>query len=388
MLIIDKPYVSELLAETAVKNGYSVLKNEFSQRLASTYNFTLIDSETAQKEISLGNIERVYSNSENALSWLSENIPSHDIFQASELCKDKIQFRKEVSSLYRDFQFREVPLKLLGELDVSAIRKPFILKPSVGFFSIGVYRVDTDEQWTDIVDEIEQEISVVASQYPEAVVKVDAFIIEDYIEGEELAIDTYFDENGHPVVLNILHHLYSSGDDVKDRVYQTSVQIIQKYTPLCLPFLQDIGKLFSLKNFPLHIELRVDALNNVVPIEANPLRFAGWCTTDIAYYAYNINVYEYFLNNMKPDWKTIAKGREDKIYSIVIADMPENIKKKDVKKFKYDDFFASFTNVLHRRIIDDKNYSVFAFAFVESTVNTVFEVDDILCADFSRFIEL
>ncbi|HOP62457.1 MAG TPA: ATP-grasp domain-containing protein [Spirochaetota bacterium] len=388
MLIIDKPYVSRLLAETAVKNGYYVLKNTVSMTLAEKYNFKLIDTETAKSEIQSGKITRIYSNSENALTWINRNIPDHTVSAASELFKDKTRFRREIAAFYPDFQYREVASSDLRALDISAIRKPFILKPSVGFFSIGVYRVDKENQWTGIIDEIENEISSVAGQYPDAVVKVDNFIIEDFIEGEELAVDAYFDSNGEPVILDILHHIYSSGDDVKDRVYKTSLNIIKKYSPLCSVFLKDIGKLFNLKNFPLHIELRVDEKNRIIPIEANPLRFAGWCATDIASYAYNINIYEYYMNNLRPDWNKIAVGREDKIYSIVIGDMPDTIKKEDVKKFRYDEFFGSFSRVLHRRVIDDMDYSVFAFAFVESTPDTVYEVDEMLSADLSSFLEL
>jgi NADPH-dependent curcumin reductase CurA len=33
------------------------------------------------------------------------------------------------------------------------------------------------------------------------------FIIEEFIQGEEYAIDYYYDNNGDAVLLNVLHHL-------------------------------------------------------------------------------------------------------------------------------------------------------------------------------------
>ena len=52
--------------------------------------------------------------------------------------------------------------------------------------------------------------------------------MEEYVEGEEYAIDCYFDEKGEVVILNILHHKFSSGRDTSDRVYSTSKEIILK----------------------------------------------------------------------------------------------------------------------------------------------------------------
>ena len=55
-------------------------------------------------------------------------------------------------------------------------------------------------------------------------------------------------------------------------------------------YVAEIGKLKNIKLFPMHIEVRVTKTGDVVPIEINPMRFAGWCTTDVANYAWRINV--------------------------------------------------------------------------------------------------
>lgn len=69
----------------------------------------------------------------------------------------------------------------------------------------------------------------------------------------------------------------------------------------------------NLKNFPAHIEIRIDKNGNINPIEVNPLRFGGWCTTgDISWYAYGFNSYEYFLKGKKPDW--VMKKNLSKFY--------------------------------------------------------------------------
>jgi hypothetical protein len=46
--------------------------------------------------------------------------------------------------------------------------------------------------------------------FPENVLNTSNFIIEEFIRGEEYAIDYYYDNNGDAVLLNVLHHLFSS----------------------------------------------------------------------------------------------------------------------------------------------------------------------------------
>jgi hypothetical protein len=51
-----------------------------------------------------------------------------------------------------------------------------------------------------------------------------------------------------------------------------------KSIKLILNILSKIGKELHLKNFPAHAEVRIDE-NKIIPIEVNPLRFGGFCTT-------------------------------------------------------------------------------------------------------------
>ncbi len=53
------------------------------------------------------------------------------------------------------------------------------------------------------------------------------YILEEFINGEEYAIDDYYDENGTAVILNIMKHNFSSTSDVSDRLYYTSKDYIR-----------------------------------------------------------------------------------------------------------------------------------------------------------------
>jgi carbamoylphosphate synthase large subunit len=142
------------------------------------------------------------------------------------------------------------------QLDI--IETPFIIKPSVGFFSLGVYKVNSTADWEQVVDNLTEEVENTAHNYPPEVINTNQFIIEENIEGEEFAVDLYYDREGKPVILNILQHIFSSGEDVSDRVYITSKEIIEDYHDLFADFLSTMGDKADFKNFPLHIEFRVN----------------------------------------------------------------------------------------------------------------------------------
>ncbi len=386
MIIIEKPYVSELLVNTLSEKLYPVLKNEVSEYLSKSRPLNLIESSRGAEDFKNGEFLSLYSNSEDSLDWVAQNLSFSDFAKQAALFKDKVTFRKETSGIFDDVFFMEVAFDDLASLEVSAIRKPFIVKPSVGFFSIGVHRVDSDDDWPIIVKSIMDDAERVSREYPGAVIDSGKFIIEEITEGEEYAIDTYFNDSGEPVVLNILHHIFSSGADVKDRVYNTSAEIIEGLLPEISPALVKIGNHFGLKNFPMHIEIRVDDSGKILPIEINPLRFAGWCTTDLAYYAYGINVYEYFMEQKKPQWDEIFKDKRNKLYSVVIADIPSDVDRSKIESIEYDDFIKNFSGLIEMRKIDYNEHPVFGFAFIETDGTTGNELDHILREDMGKYI--
>ena len=58
------------------------------------------------------------------------------------------------------------------------------------------------------------------------------------------------------------------------------------------------------------MELRRDASGRIRPIEFNPLRFAGWCCTDVSLFAWGFHTYGCFLEGARPDWDRVLAGRE------------------------------------------------------------------------------
>jgi len=266
---------------------------------------------------------------------------------------------------------------------------PFIVKPAVGFFSIGVHKVDSSTEWENILDKIEYEIATLEDMYPKEVIDATDFIIEEFIEGEEYAIDCYFDNKGEPVILNILHHLFSSEKDVSDRVYSTSEVIMKKHKNEIHNFLKIIGEKVNLKNFPAHVEARINSSGEVHPIEVNPLRFGGWCTTgDRSWYSFGFNSYEYFLKGKRPNWEKIFETRKNKKYSIIVLDNNSGIAENEIDFFDYEKLLSDFDKPLSLRKVDFNKYPIFGFLFAETSCGSEPQLYNILTSDLKKYIRI
>ena len=386
MLILDNPYVSEFLKDIATEMQIPVLKNEMAAGLNTRKGLNVLDEAEFIRLIKEKGECCLYSNSENSIGWISENLGFTGLPEKIELFKNKIKFRELLERIYPDFYFQGIEFEKLDELRVEEIKKPFIIKPAVGFFSLGVYKVSSDEEWDSVLRRIKTEVEDVKGRYPVQVLDAGKFIIEENIEGEEFAVDAYFNRAGKPVVLNILKHIFSSENDVSDRVYFTSKSIIETYRETVEDLLKEIGKLAGLRNFPLHIELRIGEDRRVQPIELNPMRFAGWCTTDIAHFAYGINTYRYFLEQLEPEWDKILSDRAGKNFCLVILNRSAEIDSKSVKAFDYEKLLSDFEKPLELRKADHEKYGLFGYLFTETKDSSWSEIERILKSDLKEYI--
>ena len=386
MFIIEEPYVSDLMLKTLEKNKFEVLDNEFVRNYTNKYDLNLIDEKTALKKYSGSkNGLKVYSNSENSIDWVIKNFPDSNISDAIKIFKNKYEFRKLISSIYPGFFFCEYSLEELSNIDITKIKKPFIIKPSVGFLSLGVYKVETDSDWKKVLKNLQQEAKSYSKIFPSNVVNSSGYIIEEIIKGKEYAVDAYYTQQGIPVVLNIFQHPFADSDDVSDRLYLSSKNIIQNTMPKVKILLEKLGKLIDLKNFPMHIEIIEKENGEIVPIEINPMRFAGWCTTDLACFAYGINMYEYFHDQSEPDWEKIFSQKGNEYYYFAMAETPKDMKKDGSCSFDYEKLKKCFSNILEFRKIDYLKKPLFAILFGQTQDNK--EIDKILKLKTCDFVK-
>lgn len=389
MILLDKPYVSEFLKRLILENNISVVDTENICEFDLPENISkLTEKEVIEKFVSHPET-KIYTNSENAITWIDRILSFTDLPKKINLFKDKYLFRQLTKNLYPNLFFKQVKVHEFDQLEIESIPKPFIIKPSVGFFSMAVYKVEKDSEWNEVKRKIRQELKEVSSIYPKEVMDSERFIIEEVIEGAEFACDAYYNDKGNPVVLNIMKHAFSSEESFSDRLYITSPEIIQEWKGEMESFLIEVGKLTGLRNFPLHVELRSSDSGNLVPIEVNPLRFGGWCTTaDAAWFFYKSNSIMHFFNETQPDWNKIYKDKKDEIGAMFVLENSTGYKAEEIESFDYKLLLSKFKNPVELRKIDYTKYPVFGFLFVNSSSDDYSELEELLNSDLKEYIKL
>jgi hypothetical protein len=389
MIILDGPYISDFLLNTLQHNKIPVIHNEVAQEYAAGRDLNLLAKSQAIAQFNGNGYPLLYTNSENSIGWIENHLEHTHLPGQIKLFKNKVLFRYLLCDLYPGYFYKSVPVDSIDEVDISTFPLPFIIKPAVGFFSLGVYKIENVDDWQSTVGKIKKEIELIKDLYPPEVLHTGEFIVEECIEGDEFAIDCYFNQSGKLVILNIMKHIFASGTDVNDRVYITSKEIIEKYQPPLTAFLMEIGKRAGLSNFPAHVEVRIAENGTIAPIEVNPLRFGGWCSTpDLAWYAFRINVYEYLFNQIEPNWETILKGKEGLIYSNIVLNNSTGIEGKNIRAFNYEKLLSAFERPLELRKADFGKFPLFGFLFCETKQENMHELERILMSDLKEYVDI
>lgn len=387
MFLIDQPYVSEFLINTIKTCNYPIIATSACKALVSDTSLNWVSEDKAIALLKSNPEQALYSNSENALSWVETHLKDSDINKRILSVKDKATFRDKIKDLFPDFKFRKIKLQDLEDVSVEELTFPFVIKPSVGFLSLGVYVVTDEANWERVKKELL--LQTFKGLFPKNVIDTSYFIMEDLAEGEEYAIDYYYDEKGNVIILGVLHHVFSSGTDTSDRVYTTSKAIIDQHKNALEKFLKDIGAPLGLKNFPAHAEVRIDKEGRILPIEINPMRFGGWCTTaDLSGLVLGLNPYKCFIDKISPDWETLFQGKEGKLFSVIVLDNNSGIKASEIEKFDYQALADDFENPISIRPLDIQDYPLFGFVFVETDTKNKNELQKILSSNLKKYIVL
>ena len=388
MVILDKPYASPQLLEWLERSQHPVLRNAFSRREAfrSGRTLNLVDAAEAAARLDAG--ERVYTNSENALAWISEHVDNGSLTRAFATFKDKVAMRKLLSQLDEGFFFRACTADQLPQLDFAelAAHVPFVVKPARGFCSMGVHMVTCRAEWDAALADFARNAATWAAMYPDSVVAGSDFILEQYITGQEYALDAYFDEAGAAHVLNVLRHDFAGPDDTSDRMYTTSAAVVRQNAPVFEAWLTRVNALVGARNFPVHVEVRVGEDGVVRPIEFNPLRFAGLGGTDVAQHAFGFRTYEAFLTGALPDFDAAFAYAGNHVYTMSLLNPPAGVTGGET--FDYQAFSQRFANVLELRQFDVPTFGCYGFLFIETdeSAQGTAELDFLLHSDLREFI--
>lgn len=336
IVLVDGAHVSDTLIEMCIRNDISVYANgKIEQDIRRrNKNVKLVERKTAE-EICKNAV--IYSTAESMLPIILKNANQNLKFLV-EIFKDKILFRKTLSRLpeYKEFFFSET----CTEKPELQKNRMVVLKPAIGFFSIGV-RICQSKNIGKILSKATREATKAAKTYPASVLRADKWLVEEYIDGREFATDVYFDRNGEIVVNAVYLHPFKDENDTRDLVYYSNRKIFNEQKTSIRIFLEKLADTLSLRgkirNFPLHMEYRIK--NGVLyPIEINPWRFAGFGLGDLPI-TWGLNQYERFFGLNKKN----AEPEENMNYAFILCRNPPRM--QDPKLYGVDhEMYKKFLN--------------------------------------------
>lgn len=379
MVILERPFASDMMVETLEKNSIPVLKNEMSEKRVSN-GVVLSDAEFAAEYKKTG---KLYTVSENALGWIYDHIQDKRFLDGISIVKDKSAFRKICRDIYPDFFFKELDINEMEQLDIDSIVFPCVIKPSVGFLSKGVFVVHDKKEYQAAVKSLQNDFAKAGADFPEFVVGKSRFLIEEYIHGEEYAVDAYYDEHESPVILNIFHHKFMDESDTSDRLYMTNKGLFDQYEEPFTAFLTNLNKTMHLRNFPMHIEFRYDG-KKAVPIEINPLRFTGFCLNELQVFISGNHPMQSFLKGIHISKEEMWKGKENLTYAFTVLDLPSGC---EDKTFDEEKFSADFPGVIDVRRVPDKSSGVAATVFLKTETKNLQAFDRIMSLDMHEYMK-
>jgi hypothetical protein len=149
-----------------------------------------------------------------------------------------------------------------------SLRLPVVVKPSNGFYSAGVIRVDNRSELIKALTLTRRVCSLMTKQRGTSEI-----LIEEYIDGEEFSVDGYVIDG--EVIPLLFHHKYPR---LEGPMFHENAQVsrpfdLQKGQPFMIA-LRNIISAVGLNGSPFHAEFRVTADQRVYILELAP-RISG-----------------------------------------------------------------------------------------------------------------
>lgn len=332
----------------------------------------LEENQVISKDFYFQKHDKICITSEASLEIVKNKIADITKKRAINLLKDKYKFREILTEIYPDYQFEKIKF---GSIKSLQIDKKTVLKPLKGCFGTAVKIIDKNSDLIKVSKEIELEIQKNSSVLSDNVLSQNDFILEEYISGEEYAVDMFFDENGEPHIVNIYYHPLPKVESYLHMIYYTSKEVFDKIYEKAITFFKKLNKILDVKNFVIHSEFKYE--KELIPIEINSMRYGGMGLGNMIYHSIGINPYEYFNLGKSPNWKEIWTKHNDDIYAFFIAyngtKIDKSIYKPNLEKLRLD-----FTEILCEEIFDYKKqlaFGVFCIKENKQNINKLLEIE-------------
>ncbi|WP_455169698.1 ATP-grasp domain-containing protein [Aegicerativicinus sediminis] len=349
------------------------------ETLPITEGMTLLkDNQMLSKDFCFQKDDKICITSEASLELVKNKIDDTAKKQAINLLKDKYNFREILTNIYPDYQFEKIKFDSIKGLKID---KKTVLKPSKGCFGTAVKIIDESSDLIKVSKEIELEIQKNSSVLSSNVLSQNDFILEDYISGEEYAIDMFYNENGEPHIVNIYYHPLPRVEAYLHMIYYTSKEIFDKIYDKAIAFFKQLNKILNVKNFVIHSEFKYD--KELIPIEINSMRFGGMGLGNMIYHTIGVNPYEYFIHGKSPNWKEIWAKNANDIYAFFIAYNGTKID-KSANEPNLEKLRLAFTEILREEIFDYKKQLAFGIFCIKENKQNIKKLLEIEFNDYFK----
>jgi hypothetical protein len=211
--------------------------------------------------------------SESLLDLVTPLLPEEVSRRALVTLKDKLACRQLLEPLFPGITAQTVPLHDLPSFPFDP-GQSYVVKPVRACFGSGVRVVTPGADLHGIVAEIAAKVERHRDVLSDGVLSADTLIVELYINGEEYAVDMFYDKARRPVITGICHHPMPHNPAYLHLLYTTSRELFAQFYDPLVQFFTAFNQLLGVRSFPIHAEFRLQN-GHLVPIEFNPLRFGG-----------------------------------------------------------------------------------------------------------------
>ena len=323
--------------------------------------------------------QKVCITSETSIETIASRIDTNRA-NAIQKLKDKFAFREILSKIYPNYEYR-----LIKAIDIQylSVSEKMIIKPIKGCFGTAVRIIEPNTDFKKLSLDLSNELLKNGKVFSESVLSKDDFIVEQYIEGEEYAVDMFYNAAGEPCIVNIYHHPMPNNKAYLHMIYISSKEVFDEIYDKAKTFFIELNKILGVTNFVIHSEFKLNT-HHLVPIEMNPMRFGGMGLGNLVYHSLGINPYMYYLTDTEPVWQNIWEGNESNIFTFFIAYNSEN---KSVLEFNpnREKLKRQFTQILLEHIFDYQKQLAFAIYCLRETDENITKL---LKIEFDDYFEI
>ncbi len=339
-------------------------------------------NELKNSNIRFSDNDKVCISSEASLDSLMNRIDDERKTNAILKLKDKFLFREILCDIYPNYTFRRLDIKDIKDL---VIIEKSVIKPVKGCFGTAVRVVEPNTDFIKLSAELETEIQKNGTVLSDTVLSKTDFLIEQFIDGEEYAVDMFYNEVGEPCIVNIYHHPMPHNLAYLHVIYYSSKTVFDKIYVKAKYFFTELNKILKIKNFAMHSEFKLND-EGLFPIEINSMRFGGMGLGNMVFHALGVNPYQYFYDNIEPNWNDVWQNKttDNFAYFIAYNSLNKSTKdhKPDIQKLK-----TQFTKILLDVELDYQNQLAFGLFCLQESDENIRELLNIEFDDYFYKIE-